>query len=64
MSALGKLHLCLFADQGLSLREYLQQDDPTELVNAVSRLIHDKKATHFLHDRLTGATSHLSMLGG
>ncbi|QOL25734.1 GTP 3',8-cyclase MoaA [Thalassotalea sp. LPB0316] len=64
MSALGKLHLCLFAEQGLSLREYLQEDDPTPLINAVSQLIHDKKATHFLHERLTGATSHLSMLGG
>lgn len=64
ISSLGKLHLCLFAEHGLPLREYLQQDDPQKLVQAVSTLIHDKKATHFLHDRLTGATSHLSMLGG
>ena len=64
MSALCKLHLCLFAEQGLSLRDYLQSDDPQPLIQAVHELIHDKKATHFLHDRMTGATSHLSMLGG
>ncbi|MDO6426413.1 GTP 3',8-cyclase MoaA [Thalassotalea sp. 1_MG-2023] len=64
ISALGKLHLCLFADQGLSLREHLQSDDQVPLVNAISHLLTDKKATHFLQEQLTGATKNLAMLGG
>lgn len=64
VSSLGKLHLCLFADQGMSLRDYLQDDDITPLCNFIRESMTDKKATHFLNDRLTGGTKHLSMLGG
>lgn len=64
ISALGKLHLCLFAEQGLDLRQYLQSDDTQPLTEAIAALMTDKKATHFLHDKLTGATKHLAMLGG
>ncbi|WP_286233330.1 GTP 3',8-cyclase MoaA [Thalassotalea sediminis] len=64
ISALGKLHLCLFADQGLSLREHIQNNDPAPLIAAISSLLNDKKASHFLHKKLTGATKNLSMLGG
>ena len=64
VSASGKLHLCLFSDQGLSLREQLQQDDIAPLKDRILSLLGDKKATHFLHDKLTGGTKHLAMLGG
>jgi len=64
VSSLGKLHLCLFADAGLSLREQLQTDDMTALHRQIKRLLNDKQASHFLKDGFTGATKHLSMLGG
>lgn len=64
MSSSGKLHLCLFGDEGLSLREQLQSDDIAPLQKKIVSLLGDKKATHFLHEKLTGATKHLAMLGG
>jgi len=64
VSSLGKLHLCLFAEQGISLRDYLQSDDIDPLCQFLTASMGDKKATHFLSEQLTGATKHLSMLGG
>lgn len=64
VSSSGKLHLCLFGDEGLTLREQLQQDDLLPLQERIVSLLGDKKATHFLHEKLTGATKHLAMLGG
>ena len=64
VSSSGNLHLCLFGDEGLSLREQLQSDDLTPLQTKIVSLLGDKKATHFLHEKLTGATKHLAMLGG
>ncbi len=64
ISSLGKLHLCLFTEQGLELKEYLQQDDVEPLKAQVSAMMADKKSTHFLQDNLTGATKNLAMLGG
>ena len=68
ISALGKLHLCLFAEKGLELRELitqsLQQDDPSRLVNEIHALLGQKEATHYLDKGFTGATQHLAMLGG
>ena len=64
ISSLGKLHLCLFTEQGLSLKEYLQQDDIEPLKAQITAMMTDKQATHFLHENLTGATTNLAMLGG
>lgn len=64
VSALGKLHLCLFSDHGLDLRSQINEGDEEALANTIQSLITDKKATHYLHDRLTGATKNLAMLGG
>jgi len=64
ISSSGKLHLCLFGEEGLSLREELQSDDIEPLQAKILGLLGDKKATHYLHEKLTGATKHLAMLGG
>ena len=64
ISSLGKLHLCLFGEQGLPLKDYLQSDDLTPLKQQVVALLADKKETHYLQENLTGATKHLAMLGG
>ncbi len=60
MSSSGKLHLCLFGENGLSLREQLQSDDIIPLQTQILSLLGDKKAAHFLHDKLTGGTKHLA----
>ena len=64
VSSSGKLHLCLFGENGLPLREHMQSDNIEPLQAQILSLMGDKKATHFLHDKLTGGTKHLAMLGG
>jgi len=64
VSSLGKLHLCLFSEQGISLKKYLANDDQQGLEQFVTNQLSDKHATHYLTEGLTGATKHLSMLGG
>jgi cyclic pyranopterin phosphate synthase len=65
VSAIGKLHLCLFGEQGYDLRWGLNNHESNEALTSYikSQMVH-KKAAHFLDDRNTGATKHLAMLGG
>lgn len=65
VSALGKLHLCLFGDGGLDLRPLLQSDDQLEaLVLRIVGLTSTKLASHRLHEGNSGATPHLASIGG
>ncbi|MGB3726395.1 MAG: GTP 3',8-cyclase MoaA [Glaciecola sp.] len=64
VSAIGKLHLCLFADEGYDLRPLLENDDPSALAAHIRQLMPHKKPTHYLSNNDTGATTHLAMLGG
>ena len=64
VSSLGKLHLCLFSEQGISLREHMNENSNQALINQLSRYIKTKKPTHLLHQGETGVTTNLSMLGG
>ncbi|KXI27730.1 GTP 3',8-cyclase MoaA [Paraglaciecola hydrolytica] len=64
IAATGKLHLCLFADQGLDIRPFLQNNDEMGLQRELVNLLGNKEATHWLQDGYTGATKHLAMLGG
>lgn len=64
VSALGKLHLCLFSEQGLDMRPEIASLDVEALKQKLQSLIGKKAATHFLHEGNTGATKHLAMLGG
>lgn len=64
ISASGKLHLCLFAEQGLDIRPSLAEQSSDKLVAQLTQLLSDKEATHWLQDGYTGATTHLAMLGG
>lgn len=65
VSATGKLHLCLFSDNGIDLRHLLQRDDQKEeLVLFLQEQLVGKKVSHYLHDGYSGGTRHLSMLGG
>lgn len=65
VSAKGKLHLCLFTENGVDLRDLLQhQDQRAELVERLHGQLAAKKETHFLHDGITGVTQHLASIGG
>ena len=65
VSATGKLHLCLFGDGGVSLRDLLQDDDSHEaLLERIAASLRTKKQTHFLHQGNTGITQNLSYIGG
>ncbi|GAB3035515.1 GTP 3',8-cyclase MoaA [Bowmanella dokdonensis] len=64
VSALGKLHLCLFAEQGLDLRPLIQTGDVPALQQRLVALLGHKEASHWLDEGVTGATRHLAMLGG
>ena len=65
VSATGNLHLCLFGEQGIALRDLLaddmQQDD---LMDRIQGGLSRKKQTHFLHEGNTGITQNLSFIGG
>lgn len=64
ISSIGALHLCLFSEQGIDLREVLVHRNPMLLASVLAEKLHDKKLTHALLDGQTGATKHLAMLGG
>lgn len=64
ISATGKLHLCLFAEQGLTLREEIASGDQQALQNKITHMLNDKEVSHWLQDGFTGATKNLAMLGG
>lgn len=64
ISAQGKLHLCLFGEQGYDLRPLLQNNEDHPLEARIRSLLQDKKATHFLQQGETGAIQHFAMIGG
>ncbi|SUX61415.1 molybdenum cofactor biosynthesis protein A [Citrobacter amalonaticus] len=65
VSSVGKLHLCLFGEGGVSLRDLLEDDGQQDALEArISLALREKKQTHFLHQNNTGITQNLSYIGG
>ncbi len=65
VSALGKLHLCLFAQDGLDMRPLLQADDQLEeLQTFLAKALPGKAASHFLLDGQTGGNRRFADIGG
>ena len=64
VAANGKLHLCLFSEQGIDMRHLLAVGDVEGLQQFLVDSLAQKHETHFLHEGNTGATKHLAMLGG
>ncbi|MGB2079440.1 MAG: GTP 3',8-cyclase MoaA [Vibrio sp.] len=65
VSALGKLHLCLFGDEGVELRDLLQADEQHDaLIERIQSGLSHKSVSHFLADGNAGATPHLASIGG
>lgn len=65
ISATGQLHTCLFSEEGLDGRYLMQSTDQQPLLEQwLISQAYNKKATHGLHEHMTGAMTHLAMLGG
>ena len=65
VSALGRLHLCLFAQSGMDLRPLLQSDDQIEDLKAfLVDALPTKAASHFLLDGETGGNRRFADIGG
>ena len=65
VSAIGKLHLCLFGDGGINLRPLLASDSQhEELVARIVALTRTKAPSHLLHQGNSGKTPHLASIGG
>ncbi|MCK6262153.1 GTP 3',8-cyclase MoaA [Vibrio sp. ZSDE26] len=65
VSARGKLHMCLFGDHGVELRDLLQNDlQQNALMERISQQLQNKSQSHFLHDGNSGITPHLASIGG
>ncbi|CEJ63633.1 MULTISPECIES: GTP 3',8-cyclase MoaA [Citrobacter] len=65
ISSVGKLHLCLFGEGGVNLRDLLTDDaQQAALEERISAALLEKKQTHFLHQNNTGITQNLSYIGG
>ncbi|MCL2894989.1 GTP 3',8-cyclase MoaA [Brenneria tiliae] len=65
VSATGNLHLCLFGEQGIPLRDLLADDQQIEALKMrISGGLATKKQSHFLHQGNSGITQNLSFIGG
>lgn len=65
VSAKGKLHLCLFGEQGIDLRDLLQADNQQDLLQArLSSALQFKREHHYLHQGDMGIRTNLSTIGG
>ncbi|WP_192458485.1 GTP 3',8-cyclase MoaA [Musicola keenii] len=65
VSAVGQLHLCLFGEQGIPLRDLLQEDGQVEALKMrIAGGLTRKRETHFLHQGDSGITQNLSFIGG
>lgn len=65
LSSRGKLHLCLFGEEGLDLRDLLQSDNQQEaLLERIVSALPAKARAHPLHENRSGGTAHLASIGG
>lgn len=64
VSAQGRLHLCLFADAGLELREEIRRGDVELLAQRICELVRGKASSHYLQRGQVGGTRNLAMIGG
>lgn len=64
-SSQGNLHLCLFGNFGMPMRELLQGDEQIEeLKHKIINCVQRKSASHSLHKGQVGTTRNLSGVGG
>lgn len=65
VSALGKLHLCLFGEEGIALRDLLQSDEQQlQLEMRLKAALQGKREHHYLHVGDSGVRNNLASIGG
>lgn len=64
VTAMGKMHLCLFASVAYDLRAYLDAGDVEGLKAQLQRLLAFKPQAHQLHNNDSGIMPHLAHIGG
>ncbi len=65
LSSTGSFHLCLFGEQGYSVRHLLQSTEQKDELKAhLIEALSDKPKKHFLDQQNTGITANLSSIGG
>ena len=65
VSSVGRLHLCLFGEEGIDLRDLLTTPDDKEKLKArIVASLGDKKVSHELLLGKVGGTPHLASIGG
>lgn len=65
VSARGDLHLCLFGDGGIPLRDLLARDeDQAPLMARIQAALTHKTEAHRLHQGNAGVREHLASIGG
>lgn len=65
ISALGKLHLCLFGEKGIEIRDLLQSDDQRlQLETRLKSALQGKREHHYLHIGDSGVRNNLASIGG
>ncbi|MCK3656311.1 cyclic pyranopterin phosphate synthase [Pasteurellaceae bacterium Macca] len=65
VSATGKLHLCLFGEEGVDLRDLLQDDSQhLQLEQRLKSALQGKREHHYLHLGDSGVRNNLASIGG
>ena len=65
VSALGKLHLCLFGEEGIDIRDLLQSDEQQlQLEARLKSALQGKREHHYLHIGYSGIRNNLASIGG
>ncbi|MBV7387810.1 GTP 3',8-cyclase MoaA [Pasteurellaceae bacterium TAE3-ERU1] len=65
VSAKGQLHLCLFGEEGIDLRDLLQADSQqAQLKLRLQQALGSKREHHYLHQGDSGVRAHLASIGG
>lgn len=65
VSATGKLHLCLFGEEGLDLRDLLLSDEQQpQLAARLKSALQTKREHHYLHIGNSGIRNNLASIGG
>ncbi len=65
VSSVGRLHLCLFGEEGVDLRDLLTSPADKEKLKArIIDALGSKKVSHYLALGKSGGTAHLASIGG
>lgn len=65
VSATGKLHLCLFGEEGVDIRDLLQSDNQQlQLETCLKSALQGKREHHYLHIGDSGVRNNLASIGG